>query len=79
MRWTEGDYVEHYDFPGPIWRVFEVTQIGTVTLNLIHVPEEFTTENRFLFEVLKSGDFVDPDQVCRADQKKVAKVLRAQG
>ena len=65
--WKEGDYVEHVDLPDLIWQVFEVTQIATVTLNLWHKPESYEPPRNFklLFEVLKSGELVEP-QYLRA-------------
>jgi len=60
---TEDDLVAHRDFPGVVWKVFEVTQIGTVTLLLHSQPEDFVPTNRFDFEVVKSGELVDPDKL----------------
>jgi len=60
--WKEGDYVEHVDLPDLIWQVFEVTQIKTVTLNLYYEPEGYEPplNFKFLFEILKSGELIEP-------------------
>ena len=77
--YREGDYVEVAGLPGLIWQVFEVTQIKTVTLNLWYEPPgwEPPSGNRFLFEVLKSGDLVDQSELQEPNAMEVLAVTRA--
>lgn len=76
----EGDYVEVEGLPGVIWRVFEKTQIETYTLNLWYEPDgwEPPPGKRFLFEVLKSGDFVDHKELRPPNAMEVLAIIRAQ-
>lgn len=79
MTFSEGDYVEVEGLPGVIWQIFEVTQIETVTLNLWYEPDgwEPPPGKRFLFEVLKSGDLVDQNELLSPNAMEVLAITRA--
>jgi hypothetical protein len=79
MQWEEGAYVEHKNLPDVIWEVFEVTQIGTVTLELWHEPQDYEAPEHFtfLFEVLKSGELVEPHYLRAPNAMEVIAISAA--
>jgi len=70
MIFREDDLVVVKALPGLLWRVFELTQINTVTLRLWYQPAGYEppSDQVLLFKVLKSGELADQDDLCSPDQ-----------